>query len=214
MLAVRGRGDGHNLEYRQDGTSNAILTPNGGRAGMGVGAIAYAIQERAGSENPNSGPDGAGYREGAAYTLESRQTPQAVAYNITPSQSNKDYNARASERAQAVTSGGNRPSARGGDVIAFNTRQDPIHGPQADPLGTKDNGHGILRGSAVRRLTPRECERLQGFPDDYTLIQHRKKPAADGPRYKALGNSMAVPVMRWIGERIQLVEALNERAAA
>lgn len=51
---------------------------------------------------------------------------------------------------------------------------------------------------AVRRLTPRECERLQGFPDDYTAIPK----AADGPRYKALGNSMAVPVMAWIGERI------------
>jgi len=55
---------------------------------------------------------------------------------------------------------------------------------------------------AVRRLTPRECERLQGFPDDHTLIPYRNKPAADGPRYKALGNSMAVPVMRWIGKRI------------
>ena len=57
----------------------------------------------------------------------------------------------------------------------------------------------------LRRLTPRECERLQGFPDDYTQIPYRKKAAAactDGPRYKALGNSMAVPVMRWIGERI------------
>lgn len=54
----------------------------------------------------------------------------------------------------------------------------------------------------VRRLTPRECERLQGFPDDYTAIEYREKPAADSPRYKALGNSMAVPVMRWIGERI------------
>jgi DNA (cytosine-5)-methyltransferase 1 len=62
---------------------------------------------------------------------------------------------------------------------------------------------------AVRRLTPRECERLQGFPDDYTLIPWKKKPAdecPDGPRYKALGNSMAVPVMRWIGERIAKVE--------
>jgi DNA (cytosine-5)-methyltransferase 1 len=55
---------------------------------------------------------------------------------------------------------------------------------------------------AVRRLTPRECERLQGFPDDHTLVPNRGKPAADGPRYKALGNSMAVPVMRWIGRRI------------
>ncbi len=61
--------------------------------------------------------------------------------------------------------------------------------------------------SAVRRLTPRECERLQGFPDDWTLIQHRNKPAADGPRYKALGNSMAVPVLRWIGKRIQMQES-------
>jgi DNA (cytosine-5)-methyltransferase 1 len=60
----------------------------------------------------------------------------------------------------------------------------------------------------VRRLTPRECERLQGFPDDYTLIPYRNKPAADGPRYKALGNSMAVPVMRWIGERIWMVSEI------
>ena len=54
----------------------------------------------------------------------------------------------------------------------------------------------------MRRLTPRECERLQGFPDDWTLVEHRGKPAADGPRYRALGNSMAVPVIRWIGRRI------------
>jgi len=65
-------------------------------------------------------------------------------------------------------------------------------------------------GRAVRRLTPRECERLQGFPDDWTLVPYRGKPAADAPRYKALGNSIAVPVMRWIGERI----AMCERAVA
>jgi DNA (cytosine-5)-methyltransferase 1 len=59
---------------------------------------------------------------------------------------------------------------------------------------------------AVRRLTPVECERLQGFPDDWTNIPYRGKPAADGPRYKAIGNSMAVPVMRWIGERIDAVD--------
>lgn len=60
----------------------------------------------------------------------------------------------------------------------------------------------VAQPMAVRRLTPRECERLQGFPDDYTLFSYRGKPASDGPRYKALGNSMAVPVMRWIGQRI------------
>ncbi len=60
----------------------------------------------------------------------------------------------------------------------------------------------------VRRLTPVECERLQGFPDDYTAITVRGKPAADGPRYKALGNSWAVPCARWIGKRIEMVEAV------
>lgn len=59
------------------------------------------------------------------------------------------------------------------------------------------------------RLTPTECERLQGFPDNYTLIPWRKGEAPDGPRYKALGNSMAVNVMRWIGTRIEMVENMN-----
>jgi DNA (cytosine-5)-methyltransferase 1 len=54
----------------------------------------------------------------------------------------------------------------------------------------------------VRRLTPRECCRLQGMPDDWTLVTVRGKPAADGGRYKAIGNSMAVPVMAWIGRRV------------
>ncbi|WP_321377037.1 DNA cytosine methyltransferase [Trichococcus shcherbakoviae] len=72
-------------------------------------------------------------------------------------------------------------------------------------------GEPHVAGSfGVRRLTPRECERLQGFPDDYTLIDFNGKPAADSPRYKALGNSMAVPVMRWIGERIVKVNGILE----
>ncbi len=67
--------------------------------------------------------------------------------------------------------------------------------------------HNVVPATmAVRRLTPRECERLQGFPDDWTLITYRGKPASDGPRYKALGNSMATNVMRWIGLRIAAVE--------
>ncbi len=89
-------------------------------------------------------------------------------------------------------------------------------GEDGDPADTlQAAGPGAVgTASAVRRLTPRECERLQGFPDDYTLVPNRGKPMADGPRYKALGNSMAVPVMRWIGERIEAVEALAERAQA
>ena len=72
-------------------------------------------------------------------------------------------------------------------------------------------GDGVASGLSVRRLTPTECERLQGFPDGFTQIPYRNKPAdkcPDGPRYKALGNSMAVPVMRWIGERIHVVRAI------
>jgi DNA (cytosine-5)-methyltransferase 1 len=67
---------------------------------------------------------------------------------------------------------------------------------------------------AVRRLTPRECERLQGFPDDYTLVEYRGKLAADGPRYRALGNSMAIPVMRWIGQRIAAVHEIVSRRSS
>jgi DNA (cytosine-5)-methyltransferase 1 len=59
---------------------------------------------------------------------------------------------------------------------------------------------------AVRRLTPLECERLMGFPDGYSAIPFRGKPAADGPRYRALGNSMVVNELAWLGRRIQTVE--------
>ena len=61
---------------------------------------------------------------------------------------------------------------------------------------------------AVRRLTPKECLRLQGFPDDYLDLLHRGKPLADGPKYKMIGNSMATPVIRWIGRRIEIADRM------
>lgn len=73
------------------------------------------------------------------------------------------------------------------------------------------DGHIAPIRDAVRRLTPTECERLQGFPDGFTLVTHRGKPAADGPRYKALGNSMAVPVLRWILSRLELATTAKRR---
>lgn len=84
-----------------------------------------------------------------------------------------------------------------------------------DMCGTLKVGGGqpyIANEYVVRRLTPVECERLQGFPDGWTRIPWRGKPAdqcPDGPRYKAMGNSMAVPVMRWIGERIARCESTS-----
>ncbi|HIQ16688.1 MAG TPA: DNA cytosine methyltransferase [Novosphingobium capsulatum] len=88
-------------------------------------------------------------------------------------------------------------------------------GGEADPMFTLQAGaqHGVGTAHAVRRLTPTECERLQGFPDGWTDVPHRGKPAADGPRYKALGNSMAVPCMLWLGQRIQQVENLARETA-
>ena len=68
------------------------------------------------------------------------------------------------------------------------------------------------RRYALRRLTPLECIRLQGFPDDYFTSARLNKPFADGPIYKMLGNSMAVNVMRWIGDRIDAVRAIREVA--
>ena len=64
---------------------------------------------------------------------------------------------------------------------------------------------------SVRRLTPRECERLQGFPGDWTRIPYRKGESSDSNRYRSLGNSMAVPVMRWIGAQIARVDGEGEK---
>ena len=78
---------------------------------------------------------------------------------------------------------------------------------------TATDRHAVSDGLHIRRLTPVECERLQGFPDNHTRIPWRGKPAAecpDSPRYKAIGNSMAVPVMRWMGERIKQVNQIKE----
>jgi len=98
------------------------------------------------------------------------------------------------------------PGQSGKDKACF---QDSIN--HAPPIMTHGR-HSVATSACVRRLTPIECERLQGFPDNYTRIPWRNKSpedCPDGPRYKALGNSMAVPVVRWIGERIMQVEAIS-----
>ena len=132
--------------------------------------------------------------------------------------SGKDYKARETDVSQPIMAGGPVGGNQGGDYVT-----DPI--AWTEELTASENVAGtVQRGGSggrhdgvmqpdmsVRRLTPTECERLQGFPDNWTRIPYRNKDAdacPDGPRYKALGNSMAVNVMRWIGQRIAMVDRL------
>jgi DNA (cytosine-5)-methyltransferase 1 len=111
------------------------------------------------------------------------------------------------------------PLDTNGHTIGVCVTGDRTHALTASGDGATEDGTGrgnpiVNAGMAVRRLTPVECERLQGFPDDYTRIPWKKKSAEECPdsgRYKALGNSMAVNCMRWIGRRIELVEACDAR---
>jgi DNA (cytosine-5)-methyltransferase 1 len=136
----------------------------------GGAQVAIAIQECAVSENPDNGPQGAGFRaDGTAYTLEARH--HASCFDMRGREGGAQF--------EGPHDTANVRAASGGSSKSY-----------------------VAEAWAVRRLTPRECERLQGFPDDWTLIPWRKGHAADGPRYKAIGNSMAVNVMRWIGVRI------------
>jgi DNA (cytosine-5)-methyltransferase 1 len=134
--------------------------------------------------------------------------------------SSKDHGADAMEDCSlTLRAGGHSASHANAGVmpaVAFDMRGREggaqFEGPH-DTVNIRAASGGSSRSyvaaSAVRRLTPEECEALQGFPRGYTLIPYRGKTAADGPRYKALGNSMAVPVMAWIGQRIDLVERLS-----
>ena len=95
------------------------------------------------------------------------------------------------------------------DEVRYVGGEGQIAGALMSEAGMKQQNY-LHQAMAVRRLTPIECERLQGFPDNHTQIPWRKKPVTDcpdGPRYKAMGNSMAVPVMNWIGKRIQMVQS-------
>ena len=80
-------------------------------------------------------------------------------------------------------------------------------------MGAKQQSY-VTTGAIVSRLTPTECARLQGFPDDHCAITYRGKPAADGPQYKALGNSMAVPCIKWILDRIRINAAQRDDNAS
>jgi len=229
--------------------ANALRTPSHGATWRGDGAdnlIAHSL--RAGGFDASE--DGTGRGKSRSYITDQPGRTRALTANRTLAVAflhvNKGRPAgRQSRHTEMVTvesetiptlaTDGHAQSA-----IAFQTSQSGMR--SSDTHGTLDANNGSRRhngavvGSGVRRLTPRECERLQGFPDDYTLIpmarstqkrveadfaahlrrampgisdEELRRLSADGPRYRALGNSMAVPVIRWIGRRIQMVDEME-----
>jgi DNA (cytosine-5)-methyltransferase 1 len=202
LLAVAHALRGEGFDASEDGT------------GRGTPLVPVAIQERAVSDT-GSGPGGMGINaDGAAYTLEARSKVQAVAFSAIDS----------GHDAQTGVTPTLRKGGDGGQgqamAVAFDLNQitSPANRSQPDPAvhhtltATSCPPH-LASPWAVRRLTPVECERLQGFPDDFTRIPYRGKPAdqcPDGPRYKALGNSWAVNCAEWIGERIAEVDTWGQ----
>jgi DNA (cytosine-5)-methyltransferase 1 len=154
------------------------------RAGDQANAETY--EDLAGTLNCNKG------QQGGILCVNARETPVSA--------SDKSLPLGAQDRGHAI------------GFIPKNSEKTRSIGEQEEMSPTLDSSaHAVATQMQVRRLTPRECERLQGMPDDHTRIPWRNKSAEDcpdTPRYKAIGNSMAVPVMRWIGERILIVDKI------
>jgi DNA (cytosine-5)-methyltransferase 1 len=175
-----------------------------------------AIAENTIGRKPENGGNGDGYTEGGPmYTLNATGVHGVVqpiafdAYNQTTSDTVAALRCAAGgvfDNTVAQPVGAFKP---GQSASAHSIGYESEMAPTLEAGGGGNNKPAVHIGMAVRRLTPTECERLQGFPDGYTDIKHNGKPTPDGPRYKALGNSMAVPVMAWIGKRIQEVEAIH-----
>lgn len=164
-----------------------VLSENGSNRTVCVGIApplktttpCYCLAENTIGRKPQNGGNGAGYQEGLSYTLNATGV-HGVCYPID---------------TMNITERGDGSNGMG-------------IGADGDPSYTLSRGHhhGVATSEQVRRLTPVECERLQGFPDNWTQIPYRgktKENCPDAPRYKAIGNSWAVPVVRWIGNRIK-----------
>ena len=185
MFSVRSSGQQHAVAFQQN-TRNEVRMMNGD------GQIAGALQAEAGMKQQN-------YLATGCMTPE---LPQRVrvhgAGGTSPTLSSEHGRGHGVPSVLAPMEAVQVQWASGGGQLENPTAQ-------ALRSGAEHNYQFLRQAMAVRRLTPRECERLQGFKDDHTLIPWRGKSpqdCPDGPRYKALGNSMAVPCMAWIGKRI------------
>jgi DNA (cytosine-5)-methyltransferase 1 len=212
LVTARMRGFG---DYDCDGTASTVKARDYKDA---TDLVAIALAENTIGRKPMNGGNGDGFTEGGPmYTLNATGV-HGVAHQLAIPINTMTVQGRPSDDLNPrMGLGIGEPgdpcptitSAHSHAVAAFQQTADCL----TSAYGTKWNGNGsATNGSlfanhnmAVRRLTPTECERLQGFPDGYTNI---KDKCTDGPRYKALGNSMAVPVMKWIGERIKTVDSL------
>jgi len=149
-------------------------------------------------------------------TVAARDNKDATDLIVTPQTSYSNRDDVTPKTAKEIIGTLSARDYKGVQAVAFGAQNSASQGDSVSehvtPTLDKSKTPAVMTNMQVRRLTPIECERLQGFPDNYTQIQYRNKDAKDCPdgvRYKAMGNSMAVPVMRWIGERINMVESIQ-----
>jgi len=172
-------------------------------SGGGNIPVTYGIAENIINRQDHNGGNGIGSQEELQYTLNATGVHGICTVSDVAGPLDASY-----YKGQGSRQGGEREFVA--QSFAQNQLGEVRVGDVFNTLNTNSNASGrntpmLMTQMAVRRLTPTECERLQGFPDGYTQIPWRKKPSGDcpdGPRYKALGNSWAVPVVAWIGERI------------
>ena len=211
---------GQNAQYEpriEEGQTMSSLVAKGPHAV--AQPIAYSFDALSSNSMKSSNPNSGCRAVDVAKTLDTT-TPEpsknqggiAIAQSIAVDTFNQTINERTSQTIGSSASDVNHYGAVMQPIVAptLTASNDPSRSPQSSEVTNQVNAV-FLSSMAIRRLTPKECERLQGFPDDWTKIPYRNKPAdqcPDGPRYKACGNSMAVPVMRWIGERIQLIDTI------
>ena len=193
----------------------SVCTTVTARWGTGGGNVPFALAENTIGRQPMNGGNGNGFTEGGPmYTLNATGV-HGVAYGFEPGIAKRDGNPNRFVEDKTPTLRAHMGDNQTATAYAVDVYNQAVDGDVAATLtqacgGTNTSGPKLMQNMAVRRLTPIECERLQGFPDNHTNIPWRKKDESpDGPRYKAMGNSMAVPVMHWIGQQIQQVEELS-----